>query len=503
MHRQSKEQTITRSYTRLSGYVLYLGLVTGVIYFSLSQRFYDDPFITYRYARNLANGIGFVYNPAQRVLSTTSPLHVILLAGLSFLWSDFPRLANLIGAFSLACGGLLLWKLAQTWGVPSSGRVALALYPTFPLLLSTLGSEAPLYLAFCLACIVCYAQKKYSLSGLFAALASLTRPDGMVVFSLLAIHYLIWVKRTIPWRALALFLAPILAWALFSWQYFGSPLPATLLAKQYQGTMLISQRFAAGFLSLLDIYTRQPYFWLEVVFAATGVYLSITRWHNWLLIWAWMIFHFVAYSLLGVSRYFWYYAPLVPGFIAATSLGIALMGQLPGRPIKIPWLAERWPFNHWILQPWTSYHLLATAATLVIFSGQVSELWSIRQAGDPRYPAYRAAGEWLQANTPDLAQIGTLEVGIIGYYSERPVIDFAGLLQPAVALHLIGRSSYEEAAYWAVNQYQPYSLVLWTGQFSGLQDRYLKEHCTLAKEISTDQPLFGSPLMIYTCPPTR
>jgi len=35
----------------------------------------DDAYITFRYARNLADGLGFVYNPGQQVLGTTTPLY--------------------------------------------------------------------------------------------------------------------------------------------------------------------------------------------------------------------------------------------------------------------------------------------------------------------------------------------------------------------------------------------------------------------------------------------
>ena len=52
----------------------YLLLGIGIIYFLLSHHVYDDPFITYRYAENLGEGLGFVYNPGERVLSTTTPL---------------------------------------------------------------------------------------------------------------------------------------------------------------------------------------------------------------------------------------------------------------------------------------------------------------------------------------------------------------------------------------------------------------------------------------------
>ena len=35
----------------------------------------DNSFITFRYARNLLSGEGFVYNPGQRVMGTTTPLY--------------------------------------------------------------------------------------------------------------------------------------------------------------------------------------------------------------------------------------------------------------------------------------------------------------------------------------------------------------------------------------------------------------------------------------------
>lgn len=41
---------------------------------------YDDAFITYRYAKNIAAGHGFVYNIGEKVLGTTTPLWTILLA---------------------------------------------------------------------------------------------------------------------------------------------------------------------------------------------------------------------------------------------------------------------------------------------------------------------------------------------------------------------------------------------------------------------------------------
>jgi len=51
---------------------------------------FDDPFITYRYARNLARGVGLVYTPDEHVLSTTSPFWALLLAPIAQIGLPIP-----------------------------------------------------------------------------------------------------------------------------------------------------------------------------------------------------------------------------------------------------------------------------------------------------------------------------------------------------------------------------------------------------------------------------
>src|SRR5215211_293852 len=46
----------------------------------------DDSYITYRYAHNLLTGRGFVYNPGEHVLSTTTPLYALILALFGTVW---------------------------------------------------------------------------------------------------------------------------------------------------------------------------------------------------------------------------------------------------------------------------------------------------------------------------------------------------------------------------------------------------------------------------------
>src|SRR4051794_10095595 len=56
----------------------------------------DDAYVTYRYARNLAEGNGFVFNTSERVQSTTTPLLTIMLALGALVGFDIPFLAVLL-----------------------------------------------------------------------------------------------------------------------------------------------------------------------------------------------------------------------------------------------------------------------------------------------------------------------------------------------------------------------------------------------------------------------
>jgi hypothetical protein len=479
-----------------------LAIITSVIICILlavlfNSRSYDDPFITYRYAENIHRGLGFVYNPGERIQSTTTPLFTLLLAVLSSLWGDLPHLANLIGVLSLAAGGLLLWELAAIWKTPWSGWAGLLLYPLFPLAITTLGSETPLYIALCLGAFVAYGRKRYRATAVCAALAVLTRPDGLLVGMILAADFTIRYFRrrpstSIPWGAILLFLGILLPWFIFAWVYFGSPLPVTLAAKQQQGAMAVSQRFAQGFFTILSWYKSWRYE-LEAVFALLGVTFLLWRARQWLLFLAWPVLYFAAFSILGVSRYFWYYTPLLPGFLILTGLGVqAIAGLRLRQPLRLKLTVPAVTFH---LQP---VQILCLVLLAILCLAQVSSLPRLRQP-DPRYAIYRAAGEWLAAYTPVEAVVGALEVGILGYYTSRPMVDFAGLIQPEVAAQLTGGNNYEHAAVWAVEHYQPQYLALFPGDFPQLEKGYVALRCRLKATFSSQNDTLNRELAVFEC----
>ena len=475
------------------GILSYLTLTCALILAAFSHRVYDDPFITYRYAHNLAQGLGFVYNPGERILSTTTPLFTLLLVPFSYLHFDIPITANIIGALSIALGGFFLWDLAHTWQTPSAGWVAILLYATFPLVFSTLGSETPLYIALCLASFSMYARQKFILASFASALAVLTRPDGILVPLILSLDYLIRIRQKIPWKAVFLFLGLILPWFIFACLYFGSPLPATLATKQHQGAMAISQTFVQGFFTQLHYYSRRWFYWVELALACLGLVTMIWHKRRWLLFLSWSGLYFLSYTILGVSRYFWYYTPLLPTFVVLVGLGISMLASLLERkreliPIKILQLKA------------IDYRKLTVLILVApLFLAQISGLWGLMEQPDRRGLIYRDVGIWLNENTPPETLIGTLETGIIGYYAERPMLDFAGLIQPEVARQLGLKTTYEDAALWAVEHIRPNYLVLHSGIFPRLEQGFAAKYCNLIKQFQGEKYGYSQNLDIYTC----
>jgi hypothetical protein len=91
--------------------------VAGVVLFQIlrSPHPFDDAFITFRYARSIAAGAGFVYNPAEPVLGTTTPLYTLILAALAFVFGAQHLLTISLGIAALAdiASIVLLYRLSR------------------------------------------------------------------------------------------------------------------------------------------------------------------------------------------------------------------------------------------------------------------------------------------------------------------------------------------------------------------------------------------------------
>lgn len=149
---------------------------------------YDDPFITYRYAANLRDGLGFVYNPGERVLSTTTPFYTLALALLGGVWSDLPTLSNVLGVAALLIGASVFVELVPR-DAPGPVRATGAVFLALTLLpLTTLGSEMPVYTLAILATLALHQRGHPGAAGLVSGVATVTRADGVLVLVVMLVH---------------------------------------------------------------------------------------------------------------------------------------------------------------------------------------------------------------------------------------------------------------------------------------------------------------------------
>ena len=454
----------------------------GFLIFFLRHWSYDDPYITYRYTYNLIYRKEFAYNVGERILSTTSPFFAVLLSVPALFIKNIPLIASLMGCFALAASGFILWNIGKIWQYSLLSWVGLILLPVFPLTVSTLSSETPLYICAGLLSFFFYEKGKYSLAFLASAIMVFFRPDGVILPTILFCHYFISQKK-IPLLPVGIFLIINLIWWGFLWLYFGSPIPVTLFAKQQQGEMAISQKFFWGIFTILKGYQKNPLYWLEAVFALLGVIYAVTKQHRGLILVGYTLLYFLAYSLLGVSRYFWYYAPLVPGFILMIGFGFQWIWDLSNR-----------------LSPGAKRSLQVVLLLIVVMMAvnQMSGVVRLSLNPDKRIGIYRDIGRWINQHTNPFDKIGALEIGVIGYYADRYMVDFAGLLQPPVAKRMSRTSTYEDIALFAISNYKPNFIILHEGAFPKLEAK-LQVNCQKVKRFIARNYGVTYNMRIYSC----
>ena len=209
----------------------------------------DDAFISFRYARNWVEGAGLVYNPGERVEGYTNFLWTVLAAlpirlGLDVEW--FMKIAGLGAGVALI---FAVWRYgrARLGGRPLVSLLPLPLAASGALALwSGAGLETSLFTLLLFAGVAAAAgergRKPFLRSALFLARATLTRPEGALVFAVVAAERFA-ARR---WEALRdllpgiiVFLAVLVPFEAWRIAYYGDPLPNTWYAKSGGGAWAI------------------------------------------------------------------------------------------------------------------------------------------------------------------------------------------------------------------------------------------------------------------------
>ena len=201
---------------------------------------FDDAWITYRYAENLAAGNGFVYNPGEYVEGSTAPLLVVLLSLPAGRESRSYRLADPFDTCERHAALPDLETLPSRMG-RLGALLAVAMLGFSPSLIvaSASGMETTLFIAFLLSATVAYCNNRPFLLGSAIAALVLTRIDGLILVpSLVAAEWWVWcrgdrrpVRIALLWRAMATALVLLLPWMAVALSYFGDVVPNSIWAK--------------------------------------------------------------------------------------------------------------------------------------------------------------------------------------------------------------------------------------------------------------------------------
>lgn len=438
----------------------------------------DDVFITYVYSRNLAEGVGFVFNPGETVQGTTTPLWTLLMAGVYRLTTELLHAGNLLGGIFLLVTCLFSFSLLRPhFGVHGAGAAAL-LIATSPLHYASLGMETPLYCALLTGAFWLWSREHPTAAILAAAALTWTRADGVVLAATLILLVLFDAAHSSSGRPLnprrwaagirlgAIYALAIAPWFAFAWVYFGTPLPNTFHAKQ---ELLQGVRFLeSGLQHWQTFFGHHPLSLLALALIPFGA-LRLWRARSLRPLPLWAGLYTLGYTALNITN-FWYYTPLVTVLIL-----LAVTGA------------------HDLLRRMTRPSVRLARAALAVVLVSVIGLDAVRAVAisplPPRMSTYRLAGEWIAEHTPPDATLMVADLGVAGYYARRTTRDSFGLIVPDM---------YATSPEYAVLKYAP-DYVLATRYFffdfttsAWFQDQYVS-----VAQFSTPGDLEFSPMTVY------
>ena len=233
----------------------------GLFYFFLNKYYfhYDDAFITYTYARNLAAGHGIVFYPfAQPVQGSSTLLYTILLATLSRISTiQLDILGILINVvLFVALQGISILLINYIIGKNNASWQLNTLLFTFqtPLLFS-LGLETTLMCCLLMASIFFLLKQKPIYLSAVLVLIPLTRLDYLFFFPVIGLCvFVFWDKHI--WTMMKIFgpsLITTLIYLVFSKIYFDEWMPHSWMAKN-----LVPWSEVSGTMSWFDYFIKYP-----------------------------------------------------------------------------------------------------------------------------------------------------------------------------------------------------------------------------------------------------
>lgn len=415
--------------------IIFMAFVVHVLYFNSFVS--DDAYISFRYAKNLINGHGLVWNIGEKpVEGYTNFLWVIIISIFMKMSFEPALVSKVLGT----CFGFVTILLAYVFPAFLLQRKNL-LNLIAPAILaccgpfaawSTGGLETHMFTAFILAGALSYL---YELdheamiplpSAILFSLASLTRPEGLLIFGLTCLHrffHLLASKKnpfslkTFIW--LGTFLTIYGLYFYWRFNYYGFLFPNTFYAKTGGGI----DQFWSGwtYLKLFFVHNTWPFaIILSLFILLTPLRSPVT----------YLLLLTISYSAYIVAvggdffPLFRFFVPLVPFMAILTQEGLINLYQ---------WLLQlRYP--NWVKRSAITFFLFVFMVTLTQgFISSFNKRGQLLRGRKGSTGRGIARGEWLRQHASPNDTLAALAIGAISYYSELKSIDRLGITDVHIA----------------------------------------------------------------------
>lgn len=399
----------------------------------------DDPWITFRYARNLVEGRGLVFNEGEWVEGFSNPSWVLLSAAGHFFRVEPLGFAQALSWLSLAALTALLtfgwdWRSdRESFGTPfRSAWGALILASCFPVAVWTPGGLETIFYTLLMTLFTLTAGSAWARpSPLLTAAASAaltvavwTRPEAFLWLAIPAamVGYDLWQRRPL-WPALVILVSGTAGWILqlaIRWILYGELLPNSVAAKTGGG---IIETAGAGLIYMAGYFLGGAAVLLALAAwgAIHGLWTTPQRWQReqqfLAVVSASALMHFAFILATGGD---W-----MPGyrFIAPVLPLLALLAAL-----------AIYPYPTFVKSVAAGFLL---SASLIQARNDPALRWcrwaAKEQEGTLLLAPLIQTGRWLENHTEPGALLAGSEAGVIPYYAERPFIDMLGLMEPEIA----------------------------------------------------------------------
>lgn len=389
----------------------------------------DDAWIHQTFARNLAYYGEWSFIVGQTSGASTGPLWGIFLAmlyvvGIPAVWGTY--LIGYLLIWGLGIGGLnvgiRLFPESKAWPL----LLGLICTLEWHLLWSSMSGMETMVLGLISLILFCWlldGKDSWFNAGLLIGLSVWIRPDGLTLLgpALLVLARRGYKPMKFGWHILGLLfggLAVVLPYFLFNYVVAGDYLPNTFYAKQaeyafLQELPLLSRFGTVSYQVVVGVgIVLLPGLIMEIVNSIKGrdwTGIGIFLWAlGYILIYAWKLP--VAYQH---GRYI---MPAMPVIFMLGGAGMFRQIQFDS-PLRWKRIVSR---------SWAAVGGL----TLIAFLGLGARSFAL-DVGVINSEMVDAA-EWINENTPEAAIIAAHDIGALGYFGDRQIVDLAGLISPEI-----------------------------------------------------------------------